>query len=328
MKNFIFLILIVLTFQSCFQEDEIVQPLEIDIIEIPYSMYEYQTYFNLENAEVVSYNYFADWDLGFESKKGGYHVILNYAKFMYCGETDVKNFESINANISDTMIYDASNGDLSKLALNKWVDLSDVNNPIFTQEVFVIDLGKDELGNTFGTKKLQIQKMQQDTFTIRFSNLDGSEDYTFKIPKDTTTIFTLFSFENGGNLDTKQPNKKDWDICFTKYSSTIPDNAGVLTPYIVRGVYSNTTGVMAAVDTTDAFYEINIEDIDSYIFSDEQDKIGYEWKYYSGGLYNMEENIFYLIKDLHSKNYKLKFTGYYNEDGIKGYPSFELFKLN
>ena len=63
--SLILLSLLLLT--GCFPKDDLVVPLDMDIIEIPYSMYDTQTWFSLQNMSVTSHNAFTDWDLGFES---------------------------------------------------------------------------------------------------------------------------------------------------------------------------------------------------------------------------------------------------------------------
>ena len=116
---------------GCFPEDDLVVPLDIDLIEIPYSMYDTQTWFNLQNMSVISHNAFTDWDLGFESNGSGHHIILNTSKFMHAGNTGSTDFYGITTNICDTMVYDDSSGDLNKTAIGDWADFSDPANPVY-----------------------------------------------------------------------------------------------------------------------------------------------------------------------------------------------------
>ena len=118
--------LLVLT--GCFREDEQVVPMSIQIVEIPYSMYDNQIWFNLQNNSVVSHNSFSDWDLGFESTGSGHHIILNTSRFMHAGNTKSTDFKGITTNVCDTMIYDDSAGDMSKTAIGKWADFTNPRN--------------------------------------------------------------------------------------------------------------------------------------------------------------------------------------------------------
>ena len=93
---------------GCFEKEDLITPREINEIRIPYSLYEYQVYFNLQREEIVAYNHFADWDLGFESSPDGYHIILNASRYMLAGSSGSADFESVTSNSADTLIFDDS----------------------------------------------------------------------------------------------------------------------------------------------------------------------------------------------------------------------------
>ncbi len=322
---YISLILTGLFLTSCFKDDEQIIPFEIDEIEIPYSMYEYQTYFSITDQSIVSQHHYSDWDVGFESSKDGYHIILNYARYMYAGNTFETDFYSVKSNMASEMFFDNSSGNLDSTALIDWADFSDTDNPVFNEYVYIIDRGKNESGEEFGLKKIVFEKLETDTFYIHFANLDNSDEYYLKIPKDTTVNFTLFSFEDGGNLDVQEPDKSLWDICFTKYSTVIPDNYGTPTDYLVRGVLLNPyKNIDVALDTINYFYEITSDLFSNYDYSGNQDAIGYDWKVYSDNIYEVQDYHSYILKNVDNIDYKLRFTKYYNEDGVKGYPSIEI----
>ncbi len=313
---------------GCFPEDRQVVPLDIDIIEIPYSMYENQIWYNLKDMSVVSYNSFLDWDLGFESDSSGHHIILNSSRFMYAGNTGSTDFYGVTVNICDTMIYDNSNGDLNNTAIGNWADFTDPGNPEYPKNVYIINLGSDNNGISYGFRKVTFDNFENGIYTIHFSNLDGSDEHYAQIETDSERSFTLFSFNNGGTITTVQPPDNDWDICFTQYSTILFDDFNVATPYLVRGVYLNTEGTTAVADSINSFYNITLNDIDNYTFSYSQDAIGYGWKDYKDDSYKINPSILYLIRDQRGTYYKLKFTGYYNSAGLRGYPSFQLLKLS
>jgi hypothetical protein len=87
-------------------------------------------------------------------------------------------------------------------------------------------------------------------------------------------------------------------------------------------------GTSAARDTINSFYDITANDISDYTFSSAQDIIGYDWKDYEDNSYNINPNIFYIIKDQLGAYYKLKFAGFYNNTGERGFPSFQCIKLS
>jgi hypothetical protein len=323
-----FIVLVVIAFTSCFKEDEQIIPIEIQQESIPYSMYEYQTYYNISNKSIVSYNHFSDWDLGFESSAEGYHIILNTARYMYAGNTFDTDFISIKSSQNTKMYFDHSSGNLDSTVFIDWVDLTIQSSPVFNQYVYVVDRGKDESGEAFGLKKIVFEKMENDTFYIHFANLDNSEEYYFQVPKDPTVNFTLFSFDDGGKFIASEPDKAIWDICFTKYSTVIPDDFGTPTDYLVRGVFLNPyKNIEVALDTVNYFYEILAENMNEYSYSTARDAIGYDWKVFSDDVYQIRDYNSYILKNVNGFNYKLRFTNFYNESGEKGYPSFEITEL-
>jgi hypothetical protein len=57
--------------------------------------------------------------------------------------------------------------------------------------------------------------------------------------------------------------------------------------------------------------------------------VGYNWKEYdlNAGEYTVLSNINYIIQDNNNKYYKLHFIDFYNTQGEKGYPKFEVQEL-
>jgi hypothetical protein len=247
---------------------------------------------------------------------------------MHAGNTQSSDFAGISTNICDTMVYDDSSGDLNKTAIGDWADFSDSANPVYTGDVYIIDLGVDNNGVSYGTKKVTFDSFENDTYTVHFSNLDGSDEHTSEVVTDIERSFTLFSFNAGGAVVPIQPVMTGWDLCFTQYSTILYDDNNVATPYLVRGVYSNMNGTTAARDTINSFNDIGLEDISNYTFSSAQDAIGYKWKDFKDDSYKINPDIFYIIKDNLGEYYKLKFSGFYNGNGERGYPSFQCIKLS
>ena len=59
------------------------------------------------------------------------------------------------------------------------------------------------------------------------------------------------------------------------------------------------------------------------------DGIGHDWKYYDfdAGIYTIRPNMNYLIRSVTGYYFKLRFTAFYNRDGLKGYPVIEYQRL-
>ena len=87
--------------------------------------------------------------------------------------------------------------------------------------------------------------------------------------------------------------------------------------------------VLVAKDTSYEFNEINYSMINEFSFNDDRDAIGFDWKEYNfnAGSYTINSNTNYIIMDKQQKYFKLRFIDFYNSDGDKGYPTFEIQEL-
>ena len=95
--------------------------------------------------------------------------------------------------------------------------------------------------------------------------------------------------------------------------------------YLVTGTLSNINGVMVAIDSSKAFSDITMSDVQSLSFSNHIDAIGYNWKSFDldNTKYEVLPNRNYIIKDVEGNFYKLRFIDFFNEQGERGYPKFE-----
>jgi hypothetical protein len=231
------------------------------------------------------------------------------------------------------MNFDNSNGDINSTAIGEWANFTDPLNPIFYSKVYIIDRGKNKDGISYGFKKVVFEKLENSKYTIKFANLDNSDEHTFDISKDETKNFVLFSFDNGGNVTIQEPKKQDWDLLFTKYTTLLYDNNNVPTPYPVRGVYIN-KGLSVAVDSVSSFENIDLAKANTYNYSSNQDAIGYNWKNYINNDYVVLYYYNYIVKNRDNIYFKIRFTNYKNSDesnpeyGKNGYVSFEMQRID
>ena len=86
---------------------------------------------------------------------------------------------------------------------------------------------------------------------------------------------------------------------------------------------------MAATDTINKFTDIDLNMIDQYNFTDMQNEIGYDWKKYNftSQNYTVNSEITYIISDVDNRYFKLHFIDFYNDNGEKGSPKFEIQEL-
>ena len=307
-------------FISCEMEEIPVSPhnpgdIQINQIELS-NDYRHQVFYDLGSNSIISDNLKTDWDLGFESSTQGYHVILNSST--YSSLSYIENI-SFNDNIDPTGLiwsWDNPNGDLDSSAFGDSRSVSGF---------YVFDRGFDLNGTPRGFKKILIDSITNEFYQISFSNLDNSDYNSFKLYKDPSVNFTCFSFESNQIVDI-EPSYNDWDLLFSQYTHLYNDTT---TPaYLVTGVCSN-LDVLVAKDTSYEFNEINYSMINEFIFNDDRDAIGFDWKEYNfnAGSYTINSNTNYIIMDKQQKYFKLRFIDFYNSDGDKGYPTFEIQEL-
>jgi hypothetical protein len=330
MKFLATFLILLFALTSCFEEDEMVIPhdpgdLTVGEVELT-ETYKYQVFFDLETNTSVKQNIISEWDLGFETADSGWHVILNTTKMMLAGNTGQTDFEKVISSSGLTMNFDPSHGNLDSTAIGNWYTLSE-DKPVSLENVYVIDRGTDEDFNVLGEKKVIFNLQDENTYIVRFANLNGSGEQTVVIPKDTLVNFVCFSFEKG--IVEIEPNKKTWDLQFGKYSTLLYTDVGDPYPYLVTGVLLNPYKTVAGLDTIHQFDEISFEIAEQQNLVNQKDIIGYEWKDYDfdNGMYQVNPEKIYILKNRTGFYYKLRFIDYYNSTGEKGYPTFEFLRL-
>ena len=327
-----------LMFTSCFKEDEKVTPhdpgdVETVVIEMT-GNYRYQVYYDLSTNSVVGTNEKKTWDLGFECSPEGWHIILNTSNFMLAAKSGTTNFEMTLDTAGMDFKYDESTGNLDSTAIGNWLEfLPPDSTKSYSQEVYVIDRGYDELGNLRGLRKIVFLSLENDQYAFRYANMDGSNENTFTITKDPTLNYIYFSFDGGGQQLVYEPPTFDWDLLFTQYTTLLYTNEGDPYPYLVTGVLSNPKTIAVHQDTLMDFHAIDLQSALDLEYNLVQDEIGYDWKDVVGDVgsgnvnYVIIPDINYVIRDWQGFYYKVRFVNFYNNAGEKGYPTFEMQKL-
>ena len=306
----LFIYIIILSFFSCEKEEIAISPhspgnIQTNQIELG-TDYRFQTFYDLGSNSIVSNNLKTEWDLAFESGINGYHIILNSSIYSSLAYVDAVSFYDTISTSNLTWTWDNPNGNLDSSAFG---DYRNKNG------FYVYDRGFDLSGNSRGYKKILID----------YSNLDNSEPYSFTVNKDNSVEFICFSFDSN-SIKNIQPSSNDWDLLFTQYTHLYSDTT---TPaYLVTGVVLNSE-VIVAEDNSFSFEEINYSMIDQLNFTSNNDAIGFDWKEYNfdAGIYTVNSNLNYIIKDRQQRYFKLRFTDFYNSNGDKGCPTFEIQEL-
>lgn len=324
----LFSIIILLSFSSCFKEDDKINAHEQgDIILAGVDMgvtYDNQIYYDLVSNSIIKTSHIEDWDLAFDSKDNEWSIYLNSARLMYAANTENTDFT---APIADSLNWsmDNSNGDSSLTSIGKWYN--EVGDSIESKNyVYAINLGNNANFQDMGKIKIQITP-NHNSYEVKLAKLDGSGESIFIIEKDTEYERVFLQYKSGQvNI---APKSVDWTINFAKYSTVLDVSDGTTQDYSVVGVLLNRNSCFAARDSINNFEDITLEDTPGLEFSSAIDEIGYDWKFYNfdDGTYTIVPNQSYIIKDHKGYFYKLRFIDFYNENGIKGSPQFEFVKL-
>jgi hypothetical protein len=115
------------------------------------------------------------------------------------------------------------------------------------------------------------------------------------------------------------------------YRTTLYTDAGIATPYTVRGILSNYPVVEILKINQPDFFAATAEDTTGKIFSSSQDAIGYDWKDYNSkdsNPYRIVPDLYYFVKTRSGNLIKLEFTGYTSANAEYGYPALRFVILN
>ncbi|MHC1706580.1 MAG: HmuY family protein [Bacteroidales bacterium] len=326
------LLISMLTLQSCFKDDDRVTPhdsgdLQVDTIGMAQD-YRNQVYFDLSDAHVAATNLKSSWDIGFDCTADGYHIILNTSNFMKVSDAGVLPFPAVLDTAGRKWYFDKSDGNPDSNAIGKWFNIQG-DDTLSNQHVYILDRGMDEQGEPLGFRQIIFDSLKNNVYYFRVAFLDGGNPTSYSVPKDPDRNHVFFSFKFGGVIQNFEPPKNEYDLLFTQYTTTLFTNAGDPYPYLVTGVLLNRNGVMAIRDTLHTFETVTLDQAMTLTLSPALDIIGYDWKYYNfdAGSYTVYSDMLYIVKDTDGYYYKLRFIGFYNALGEKGYPVMEFQKL-
>lgn len=311
---------------SCFREDEPVPPYEspagvvTNMAEMKpdYSM---QTYYDLETNSFVASNNREDWDFAFSCEAGVSAIYLNSAKRVRVFDTQSEDWAVPVTPSTAEWEYDESTGEPENTALSHRQ----------VGRVYLLDLGFNITGTNIGYKKIKFVSSTEQNITLEYAEMNGSNIRSITLTKNPDYNFVYYSFKNGGGEVFPEPMKNRYDLLFTYYTTRVyyPNDPTKFEWYAVTGALLNPNGVAVAVDSSDKFASITYQDLPTFTYSEKRDAIGYDWKSYNidAGVYTILVDNTYLIRDRSSNFWKLRFTGFTNDLGEKGYPKFEVGKF-
>lgn len=189
-----------------------------------------------------------------------------------------------------------------------WGDYNTVTHLVNGTRVFLLKL---EQNSSISFKKFYVsQKDISGNWEFRIADVDGGNDVTrdLDVSDYQTKLFAYYSISDDQFLD-REPNYLSWDLLFTRYFAPVaPDMF-----YPVTGVVVNKNTEVAKAEMID----VNAVQEADYtgLYSTDISTIGYDWKFFNGSTYEVEDSLIYFIKTQNNDVYKLRFTAFESVDG-------------
>jgi hypothetical protein len=325
----IFAILMAAT--SCFKEDVKIPPHQPGTVSedtIPMTItYKNQVYFDLKTGQTTGTNIRWESDLAFNCAPDGWIIRLNTSDMMFAGDLGEVAFGTPKDTAGVKWKFDKSDGNTDSLAIGRWFSVVS-GDTVSNNHVFLLNAGIDDAGNPLGFYQVIFDRLKNGVYHFRYASLDGIYSNEDSVKKDPSVNYLYYSFI----FESKkpfEPARDNWDLLFTQYTTMLFTDLGEPYPYLVTGVLINPNGVKVAMDTSLVFDSITSAVASQLNFSTARDFIGYDWKRYSfeTGSYTVDFNKSFIIRTTRGYLFKLRFVGFYNSAGEKGYPVIEFQEL-
>lgn len=287
------------------------------------------------------------WDLGFYAGDE-FSVQINGSIFMGAAQLDATSLNDISendvtdlkaliaTNTADTDLYfDDPSGDITKTAIGE------ISSIITENKVYLLKLGYEvseanaQIGSVAlsgelrGWKKIRVFLNKLDNYVLQYADLNDTSFKEIEIAKQKDYNFTFFSFNTESILNI-EPIKEAWDLKFTVFTNILDFGEGVLGGYGFSDfiTINNHGGVTAyEVFTEDFLYkDFELTNVDFSDFSINQTTIGDKWRSVFTKL--TLDDRFFVLKDIEDHIYKIRFNALVNENGERGYPSFDYVKIS
>lgn len=315
---------------ACFKEEERIEPHPRgDVITDTMPMtdlYLFQIYYDLEAGRIIRRNEKTGFDLGFECSPEGFHIVLNSANFMTIADLGVTAFGQVYDTAGKVMIFDKSDGDPDSTAIGIWFNIQH-GDTVSNRHVYAVNRGLDENGNPLGLHQVIFDSLKNGIYYFRHAPLAGGETVHGTVKKSAEFRYAWYSLLKEETI-TAEPAANQWDLLFTQYTTMLYTDDGDPYPYLLTGVLTNPP-VTVSRNTQLPFQEVSIDQAYNLQFSSGRDVIGYDWKDYNfdQGNYTIVPGLSYVIRSRSGFLFKLRFIGFYNKHGSKGYPVIEYQRL-
>lgn len=282
--------------------------------------YRWQYFYDLETNTVVGKNLKDSWNLGFETSRDGYRVILNTALPMFAYPTGKTAFASVvMADTAGRKKWDSPTGAPDSTAIGDWRA---------SGQVYIIDRGYSADLVHQGYRKVQFLTVDESRYSVRIARMNGSDEVVIDVPKDSLYNFTFLSLDASPAVVQAEPPRDKWDLVFTQYTHIFYD---LNEPYLVTGCLLNRFSTAAVMDSTVGYADITYTSAQGYSLSPFINTIGYDWKTVGstgggGSDYKVHIHMNYIIRTSSQSYFKLRFIDFY-DNKVKGNPKWEFQKL-
>lgn len=198
-----------------------------------------------------------------------------------------------------------------------WGTYNPTTREVVGSQVFVIKL-RD--GNY---KKLMIESLGISGYTLKYADLDGSNETTTIISKsnDDGSQLAYFSFETGDLI--VEDIIPDWDLLYTRYYTPLQDENGIL-EYNLTGILT-APGIEVAeargIDPSSVVYEDYTDSLKTNL-----DVIGWDWKELTADFrWMIPDDLAFFVKTADNNVYKMVFIDF--EGSSTGTATFEKIDL-
>lgn len=283
------------------------------------------------------------WDLAFYSGSE-FRVKINGSIFMAAAELDATDIDAVTPedvadiqagvavgtfNPANTAYIDGVEGDITTTAIAEISETDDDNkvylvnlgNEIGTETP---DVGRENInGEARGWMKIRILKDGND-YKLHYAALDATTHNEATISKASNNDFTFFSLIDGNTVDVA-PAKGKWDFQFTPFTNVITGFGSYgYADFIITNSLNNVQAY--EVETSiKAYADFTAADVDETSFIAEQRAIGANWRNGGGpnSLPSLRDDVYFIVKDADENVYKVRFTAFTSESGVRGNPAFE-----
>lgn len=282
-----------------------------------------QIFLNIHNGQSTSIDN-RSWDLAFDASASGIAIYQNSGTNILTANSGSTVFKPYTSLKSFVWAWDEASGHKDSLALKNCIP--SIGNPSDT--VYMIRMSATT------AYQFRIKSVTSLEYVIEVSNLENTWTKETIIFKDPTKTQVYFSFTDGGQYLNFEPTKENWHICFLRYRWIYYEfNPPLL--YLISGVHINPQLVTAVKDSVLDFYSVTKADCASKTFLSKRDVIGFDWKSpdlsnTSNVKYTIRKDYYYFIKENigEQRLFKLRFLDFYNDQGVKGTPKFEVQELD